>query len=347
MTVHHQYFNSTYNFDVTVKSLLLGFTRPENLKTSTCTNVVVFGTTEASANAYVSNLLKAKVGKTVQCVGVDSKPHGLRGHGFSGYIVMLPELQYVGNAFISNITDLFNVLDVANCGKMADGDYKDLQILFANRQIEASFFGALFERWKTDRAKENKWHFDAEEPMFSRHASVVLSACGGIGSEFLGYGTDDDYGDTEPENRIAPPTNIDLGKVVSILLAKGNEHYRVNPSMHPIRFGPEFCSLSAEQIRNVLYKFDAFDSVNGKRTVCLHDYVAKKLFLDGIRPDICVGTVYSYGECGAAGEKTKYVSVDELEVDKTLKGKKPKREIVIGGKGDITITTPGELVVNT
>lgn len=348
MGISNQYFNSTYNFDVTVKSLLLGFTRPENLKTATCTNVVVFGTTEASANAYVSNLLKAKLGKTVRCVGVDSKPNSLRGHGFSGYIVMLPELQYVGNSFFSNFADLFDVLDTANCGTLPDGDYKDLQILFANRQIEAAFFGALFERWKSRQVLNSKWHFDDEDPKFSRCASSIVSACGSIGSDYLGYGDDADYKDVDADSRIAPPIQIDLGKVVSQLLVPGREHYRVSPTFHPIRFGREFLALSAEQISTAIFKFEAVDSRGDRRRTCVHDDVAKKLFLSQIRQDICVGSIYSHGECGISAPDTVYLNVDDLEIEKKPK---PKKSVAVGmkleGSGAITITTPGETVVNT
>lgn len=346
MTVHFQHFNSTHNFDVTVKSLLLGFTRPENVKTSTCTNVVVFGTTEASATAFVSSLLKLKDCKTVRCAGVDSKPSELAGQGFSGYLIMLPELQYVGNAFFSNFVELYNVLNTANCGKMPDGDYKDLQILFANRQIEAAFFGALFERWKTDVTIHHGWHIDAEEPKYSRALTLGASAFAAKG-DFLGYGTDAEYGDADPGLRIAPPTLIDLGKVVSKLLNPGCSHVRVNPGAHPIRFGHEFCTLSSDQMRSVIYRFES-DNRSDRRIVCLHDDILRKMFLDSITEVACVGSIYGTAECGMAAKETEYVPIDELEITPIKVGTASKKaSIQIGDNGSVHITAPGDIVVNT
>lgn len=342
MSVSHQYFNSTHNFDVTVKSLLLGFTRPENTKIASCTNVVVFGTTEASASAYVANLLKAKTTSPIRCVGVDTKPHSLRGRGFSGYIVMLPELQYVGNAFFSNFADLYDVLDTANCGTLPDGDYKDSQILFANRQIEAAFFGALFECWKSRQELHSKWHFDSEAPMFSRNVTHgILSAGTSLGSDYLGYGDDADYKDTDPDSRVAPPILLDLGKVVSELLVPGREHYRVSPTFHPVRFGPEFCALSADQIYNAIFRFEAIDSHGGKRTTCVHDDVAKKLFLSQIRPSVCVGSIYASGQCGISAPETIWLNVDDFQVEQ--KPKKAKQKAAVGKGVNIQIGDNGSI----
>jgi hypothetical protein len=349
MSINHQYFNSAFNFDVTVKSLLLGFTRPENAKIASCTNVVVVGTTEASASAYVANILKAKNTNTVRCVGVDSKPSSLRGHGFSGYIVMLPELQYVGNSFITSFVDLFEVLETANLGTTADGDYKDLQILFANRSIEAAFFGAMFERWKNRQNCKYKWHIDGDEP---KYMVGLLAGSAMPASEYLGYGDEADYKDADPEFRIAPPIQMDLGKVVSELLVPGREHYRVSPAGHPIRFGREFISLSAEQIYTMLYKFEALEASGaGRRTLCIHDDIAKKLFLSNIRPDVCVGSVYSSGECGSQAPAPVFISAQDMEIELPKKSKAKSKTVATGmkleGSGSITLTTPGETVVNT
>lgn len=313
MSINSSFFMSDFNFDVTVKSLLLGFSRKENVKVTGCTNVVVFGTTEASSQAYVSNMLKGTIPENIQCAGVDTNHAHYRGKGFSGYIVMLPELRYVGNEHYDKIIDTFEVLSTANQGKMGTGEYKDLEILFARRDIEASFFGSLFEKWKTEQ-ENHGWYFYGEHKEFSRaHNHFEIDK---FSSHYLGFGDDADYGDADKTLRIAPPIVLSWTKVAALLLGKENTHVS-RQMMHPVRFGPEFNALTPHAISTAILKFTVNDpasiAMGQQRVVCVHDSLARSIFEERMRPTLAIGTQYAYASASETEKSTEVVvTLDEL-----------------------------------
>lgn len=299
MSINSSFFMSAFNFDVTVKSLLLGFTRKENVKVTGCTNVVVFGTTEASAQAYVANVLKGVIPDNVQCAGVDSVPSHYAGKGFSGYIVMLPELRFVSAEFFDKIVDVVEMLKRANCGEMSNHEYKDLEILFGNRDIEAAFFGSTFERWKTEKERHHDWHIYGEIPKYSRNrldSPTIFAQTPYLGEEKPEFGEDE----PAPERQIEPYV-LAWDKVVLQLLAEGREGARVtHGDTHPVRFGPEFAALSPHMLYTAINKFTFSDMIEAKmaamagntRIICVHDSLALILFTEQIRPHLAVGDQY-------------------------------------------------------
>lgn len=316
MSINSSFFMSDFNFDVTVKSLLIGFSRKETAKETGCNNVVIFGTTESSAQAYVSNILKGVITENIQCAGVDTKPSSLRGRGFSGYIVMLPELRFVGAEHFDVITDVVSVLHTANHGTMSNGDYKDLEIFFARRDIEAAFFGSLFEKWKTEKEKHG-WHFYGEHCEYSRSRSrTELNVDCKAPKEYLGFGDEDDYKKTPNALRMAPPVVLSWAKVATRLLANRNTHV-TDQMMHPVRFGPSFNALSPQMLHLAIDKFNQQDlgpGVGG-RTVCIHDSLALILFEERMRPSLAIGSQYDCCEAGDADkEPSEMVTLDEVAV---------------------------------
>jgi hypothetical protein len=321
MSINSSFFMSDHNFDVTVKSLLLGYSRKETAKVSGCVNVVVFGTTEASATAYVSNLLKGAITENIRCAGVDTKSCEMRGKGFSGYIVMLPEMRYIGAEHFDKITETVEVLTIANCGKNGIGEYKDLEILFANRDIEASFFGSLFEKWKTERENTDDWHIYGEHVQFSR---TRLDRPSKSHSVYLGEDDIEEAVDPDAKPiknsvkglRFAPPIVLSWTKVAEKLLAEGRELATVTTQvLHPVRFGPQFKALSPYELHRAIIKFSRAPMQNGNsgRTVCVHDSLARMLFEDQVRPCLAIGRQYAT-ECGVADPAIEYVvTLEELE----------------------------------
>lgn len=314
MSINSSFFMSDFNFDVTVKSLLLGFSRKENVNETGCNNVVIFGTTESSAQAYVSNILKGTIPSNIVCAGVDTNPAHLRGKGFSGYVVMLPELRFVAHEHYDKITDVFEVLATSNLGKMGTGEYKDLEIFFARRDIEARFFGSLFEKWKT--GQENRgWHFYGEHCEFSRSRKNLEGRPDKAPTEYLGFGDEADYKKNPTALRMAPPIVLSWTKVVDCLFGKGNTHV-TEQTMHPVRFGPAFSALSPNMLRRAIEKFNQQDlgpGVGG-RTVCIHDSLALILFEDRIRPSLAIGSQYDCCEAGDADDDSPSAMVTLEEV---------------------------------
>lgn len=313
MSINSSFFMSDFNFDVTVKSLLLGFSRKENVKVTGCNNMVVFGTTEASSQAYVSNILKGAIPENIKCAGVDTNAAHYRGKGFSGYIVMLPELRFVAHEHYDRITEVIEVLDIANKGMMGTGEYKDLEILFARRDIEARLFGSLFEKWKTGQ-EQRGWHFYGEHCEFSRDPKRMLDREDST-KEYLGFGDEADYKKAPGALRMAPPVVLSWTKVVECLFGKGNTHV-TEQMMHPVRFGPAFSALSPNMLRRVIDKFNQqnLGPGVGARTVCIHDSLALILFEDRMRPSLAIGSQYDCCESGDADDDSPSAEVTLAEV---------------------------------
>ncbi len=297
MSINSSFFMSDFNFDVTVKSLLLGFSRKENVKVTGCVNVVVFGTTEASASAYVSNLLKGATPENIRCSGVDTKPATVRGKGFSGYIVMLPELRFLGAEHFDKITDVIEVYQYANQGQMDNHEYKDLEILFGNRDIEGAFFGSEFEKWKTDRENTRGWHIYGEHVKYSRArfgGRPTIAAKG----QYLGEESLDIGDEAAAAGRQAEPYVLSWTKVAALLLAKDRRHAVVDPhDTHAVRFDEQFTAMSPQMLYSAIGKFAAPDTLQTpdtvKRIVCIHDSLARMLFEDSVKPDLAIGDQFA------------------------------------------------------
>lgn len=292
MQISSQVVHNADAFDVIAKSLLLGFSRPANAKqfgpNFFVDQIAVFGTTEASALAYVKSAITGKIPDTINCVGADTQNNAFSSSHFCGTVLMLPELAYVSDQY----SDLL-ALRVQHLLEISSGHlpaplvgHKDLHIIFAKRETEEAILGALFEQFKTQLERQADTHFEIfdENPMYGRKYRVAAGSCGGT-----------------------PPVihQLDPHAIVNYLLFNRHQknHYRVDPGFEIVSFGEDFACFDSQTL---CWMFDQFNHcgqtvddmrLDTRRKIMIHDKLAAILFKQQIEmaryfrrePGLCTG----------------------------------------------------------
>lgn len=292
MPISSQVVHDADAFDVIAKSLLLGFSRPANAKqfgpNFFVDQLAVFGTTEASAMAYVKSAITGKIPDSICCVGADTQNNSFAASHFSGTILMLPELAYVSDQYSDTLAvRVQHLLDISSGHLPAPlVGHKDLHIIFAKRETEEAILGALFEQFKTRLERQHDTHFEIfdEDPSYQRKYRLVAGCVGG-----------------------EPPVihHLDPQLIVTHLLFNRNakNHYRVDPGFEIVSFGEDFACFDAQTLCWMLDQFNhcgqSLDQMrlDTRRKILIHDKLASIIFKAEIdmnryfrrEPGMCVG----------------------------------------------------------
>lgn len=248
----------TTNFDNLVKTLLVGFNQAKSIVTDR-PSCVVFGTTTESATAFVSNLVKAaKVPANVMCVGANYNMDNLMDVELDGYIILLPEVDFLANKYINDLAAGLNHLLQRSVDNHADA-----VILSPYRDLETKLFTAMYERYKDlldDRRSITAIH---EKNQYSRHyiQPVVPEECG------------------ERMIRLDPHK---VHKFLFPAVTAEYEHSKYNtvlPCATPVYFTEAFAAFDARLIDQMLWAFSRSSEVTDvKRRLFVDDAVIEKLF---------------------------------------------------------------------
>lgn len=323
MKISSQVINSAETFDIIAKALLLGFSRPDNMKRFTpqkfIDTVAVFGTTEASAAAYVQSAIKGKIPETICCVGADTRNNSFVSQHFTGMVLMLPELAYVSDSYADNLaTRIAHLLEISSGHLPAPiVGYKDLHIVFAKQETEQAILGSLFEQFKTrlEQQPDVNYEITGEHASYGRRCRVIAGSCG-----------------VEPEKIV----ELDPHYVSNCLMfnRSSKNHYRVEPGIESVSFGEDFACFDASTLA---WMFEQFNhqwlnmgdnqhstTLNQRRKIYIHDKLAEILFEAQInmpryfRPEHGVASMTAMDYSGDENRrlKTKEVRMKAIEFAK-------------------------------
>lgn len=313
MTIDSVVTNNSKNFDVLISSLLIGFRKAKPIKDNE-PNLIVFGATAESAAAFVSTQTRdTKLPANIMCVGANTPLDSFAGVTLDGYAVLLPELRFIDRRYVVHIAKALRGIfrEPVRQGVTVGGGWKpyDRMLLSANREIDVTITGALFELFK-DELRKDQVHVNQEHHnKFSRSKD----------SEFML--------DSEPE-MVGLPMCFD--KVMSKLMPRSNPqqltYHTVAPCQNTIELGSSFSRLDADTINQLLWMFGRCAGAKTSSSTCLrdiviHDDVAKVLFLNDLQTSRQT-SMYGYAEAGCAQERKEVpLGVIDLTVQSPKKTK--------------------------
>lgn len=276
MYINTQVIACTESFNTIAKSVLLGHSRNAPSKVFEAVpmvTVAVFGTTEASAEAFVKSAVTGRIPSTIVCFGADSDFDAKKISHFSGTALMLPELAYVSDQFMDTLVQHLEQLTertMNNVGMRLDkvGTFKELHVIFAKQETENAILGAKFERFKNSLEYRNGFNIsiDAEHTQYIRKYRVG-GACSGVCEPVIIH-------------------YLDISKVMGKLVYNTDKknHFFVQAGLETVYFGEQFAKLDPETIEWLLMQFNHSSTTTSKpeiterRKIILHDLVAARLF---------------------------------------------------------------------
>lgn len=276
MYINTQVIACTESFNTIAKSVLLGHSRnaPSKIfEAVPMVTVAVFGTTEASAEAFVKSAVTGKIPGTIVCFGADSDFDAKKISHFSGTALMLPELAYVSDQFMDTLVQHLEQLTertMNNVGMRLDkvGTFKELHVIFAKQETENAILGAKFERFKNSLEYRHGFDIsiDAEHTQYIRKYRVG-GACSGSCEPVIIH-------------------HLDISKVMGKLVYNTDKknHFFVQAGLETVYFGEQFAKLDPETIEWLLMQFNhsatttTKPEITERRKIILHDLVAARLF---------------------------------------------------------------------
>ena len=312
MTIDSVVTNNSKNFDVLVSSLLIGFRKAKPAKANE-PNLIVFGATAESAAAFVSTQTRdTKLPANIMCVGANTPLESFAGVTLDGYAILLPELRFIDSRYVVHIAKALRAIFREPVRQAVSGNGwtpYDRMMLSANREIDVTITGALFELFKDDLRKDQVHVNQEHHNKFSRAK----------GSEFML--------DEEPT---VDGLKMCFDKVMSKLLPRFNPqqmtYHTVAPCSNAIELDAQFARLDADTINHVLWMFGRCAGAKTVSSACsrdivIHDDVAKVLFLNDLQTRRET-SMYGYAEAGSAQERKEVpLGVIDLTVQSPKKTK--------------------------
>jgi hypothetical protein len=264
------------SFNTLAKSVLLGFSRAETAKRFDAipmTTVAVFGTTQASAMAFVRNAVTGKLPVSIACLGADTDFDSLMISSFSGTALMLPELAYVSNQYMDTIATHLNKLydrTLSDGGMRLTnlGKWKELHVIFAKQETEHAVLGATFEKYKNafERRRDCSFEITGEQTQYARQYRIAGCASGGI---------------EEPKI-----IELNINEVMSRLVYNTDKkrHYMVAQCLQPVYFNEDFAKLDPDMIEWLFSQFNhsatamVQPQIEERRRIIVNDAVVATLF---------------------------------------------------------------------
>lgn len=334
-------FENAAMYETVTKAVVMGYGINGPVGDGVTTNVIVFSTTEASAEARINTYLKGNSPAHILCIGLDSSEQDITDLFnkivFSGHIIFTPELGYIKDYLYHRFAQIIEKIG-HNIDHRRSLARREAHILFPDEHISQFAMGAMFEEWKSYKERIRPYAFYGETRRFGRLINNRELQARFRKENLWEDGERDDDGDdisltisrissssrggiqaAVESLKIAAPTVLDAMK--TFLAYKTPYTHFDRQAMHPVRLGVDFHMFSLDTFTSILNELCPHVREEN-RTVLIHDSLAWAWFQQSIthKPQRIydeAGVCADSGE-GESSDEPEYtvITMDEIAVTK-------------------------------